>query len=137
MSDQPPRDMTESAQEGTPGQTATAEQAARTLLREVAGLLADARRAMAADHMVSLTALENAVREACIAVRDLPSAQGRALLPHLEAIVYDLDTLATDLAARFGDLARRPGDAGGRPHPTMGAAYRPPPSPARQDQGEG
>jgi hypothetical protein len=94
-------------------------------LRRIAIRLAEARRVLGEDRLVTLSGLEESTRAICEAARALPPEDGRALRPDLEAMLYDLDSLATDLTARFGPQARHGGDAaGGRDQPTLATAYR-------------
>lgn len=106
--------------------TKTAQDAARQTIRTVAGLIAEARRALGSGAAVRLAPLQEQTRAACAAVRALEGDDAVPLRADLEAVLYDLDALATDLSSRYGHLALRnePLIAGGRRPPTMGSAYR-------------
>jgi hypothetical protein len=76
-------------------------------VRKLASMVTTARRLVCGGTMVDLTALGDKVEDVCRAVQALPAADGRGLLPNIEALVRELDGLAEDLRIQNEAMCRR------------------------------
>ncbi len=72
---------------------------------KVTSLVATARRLLAEQKMVDLSALEGKVRELCDAIRRAPPGETAAGKASLTAILEDLDRLAAELTAQNEDVS--------------------------------
>lgn len=96
----------------------------RVAMREVAGVILQARRALNEDRMPNLNEMDQVVRRACRIAQDLPVEYRHEAANDLETVLYDLDVLTVDLTTRFGGLALRP---------AASAACAPPDLPVAED----
>ena len=72
---------------------------------KLTSLVTTARRLLAEQKMVDLSALEGKVRELCDAIRRAPPGETAAVKASLTAIVEDLDRLAAELTAQNEDVS--------------------------------
>jgi hypothetical protein len=75
-----------------------------TELSKIMSMLSTARRLMAENRVVDLSALELRTRFLCARVLDLPKLEARSFTAKLEELLNQLDSLAADMHAKFGDL---------------------------------
>ncbi len=76
----------------------------RPEVEKVTSLITTARRLLAEQKMVDLTALEGKVGTLCEAIRHVPAEESAAAKASLTAILEDLDRLAAELTAQNEDV---------------------------------
>ncbi|WP_142847858.1 hypothetical protein [Telmatospirillum sp. J64-1] len=79
----------------------------RNEVQKISSLVTTARRLLASDKSVDLSALEGKMRHVCAIAALLSPDHARPLLPALEALLASLDELGKDLQAQQSRLEAR------------------------------
>lgn len=73
-------------------------------IEKIHAVLSTAQRMTNEGRTIDLSAVDTRIRQLCETVERLPPAQGRTLVPALNALLSEFDALGKELGERFGNL---------------------------------